>query len=91
MSEIILQDVAFVLFYNDIEQQSNYGEQYVVTPLTCRVEVSHLISTSLIVQYGTTAASSDSPCSRVSRDTGWNTAGDSSGGRRLVTLKKLEV
>lgn len=87
MSKIILQDVAFVLFGNDIKQLSNYGEQYVVIPLTCKVKVSHPIQykSNSVIQH--VSSELRLPMLTYSWDMRLNTAGS----RRLVTLTKLEV
>lgn len=43
MSQIILQDVAFIFFCSDIKQQYNYEEHCVEISLTYKDKVSHLI------------------------------------------------
>lgn len=47
MSQIILQDVAFIFFCSDIKQQYNYEEHCIGISLTCKDKVSHPIQNKL--------------------------------------------
>lgn len=53
MSQIILQDVAFISFCSDIKEQYNYEEHCVGISLTCKDKVSHLIQSKFnrVIQY----------------------------------------